>query len=166
MYKDNLVAALQKAHQTGKCKGRIIVVEDSDNIKGFDGCTKLSCELCSFSHKLFNSEPSAEKPHSTYDCKNLNARMVMAALESGNSSPLFKLLVEILGLSCKFSKSTWGRHVKKIKTACESAANEVLLTSREKVCDLIPEDDESGLTPVKIGLDGTWAKRGFRFGCS
>ena len=38
---------------------------------------KLSCELCSFSHKLFNSEPSAEKPHSTYDCKNLNARMVM-----------------------------------------------------------------------------------------
>ena len=112
MYKDNLVAALQKANQTGKCKGRIIVVEDSDNIKGFDGCTKLSCELCSFSHKLFNSEPSAEKPHSTYDCKNLNARMVMAALESGNSSPLFKLLVEILGLSCKFSKSTWGRHVK------------------------------------------------------
>ena len=74
---------------------------------------KLSCELCSFSHKLFNSEPSAEKPHSTYDCKNLNARMVMVALESGNSSPLFKLLVEILGLPCKFSKSTWGKHVKK-----------------------------------------------------
>ena len=46
--------------------------------------------------------------------------------------------------------------------AYESAANEVLLKSREKVCDLIPEDDESGLTPVKIGLDGTWAKRGFR----
>ena len=23
------------------------------------------------------------------------------------------------------------------------------------MCDLIPEDDESGLTPVKIGLDGT-----------
>ena len=166
MYKDNLVAALQKAHQTGKCKGRIIVVEDSDNIKGFDGCTKLSCELCSFSHKLFNSEPSDEKHHSTYDCKNLNARMVMAALESGNSSPLFKLLVEILGLPCKFSKSTWGRHVKKIKTAYESAANEVLLTNREKMCDLIHEDDESGLTHVKIGLDGTWAKRGFRFGCS
>ena len=55
---------------------------------------------------------------------------------------------------------------KKIKTAYESAANEVLLTSREKVCNLIPEDDESGLTPVKIGLDGTWAKRGFRCGCS
>ena len=159
VYKDNLVAALQKAHQTGKCKGRIIVVEDSDNIKGFDGCMKLFCELCLFSHKLFNSEPSAEKPHSTYDRKNLNARMVMAALESGNSSLLFKLLVEILGLPCKFSKSTWGRHVKKIKTAYESAANEVLLTSREKVCDSIPEDDESGLTPVKIGLDGTWAKR-------
>ena len=115
MYKDNLLAALQKAHQAGKCKGRTIVVEDSDNIKGFDGCTKLSCELCSFSHKLFNSEPSAEKPHSTYDCKNLNARTVMAALESGNSNPLFKLLVEILGLPCKFSKSTWGRHVKKIQ---------------------------------------------------
>ena len=48
--KINLVAALQKARQTGKCKGRIIVVEDSDNIKGFDGCTKLSCQLCSFSH--------------------------------------------------------------------------------------------------------------------
>ena len=30
------------------------------------------------------------------------------------------------------------------------------------MCDLIPEDDESGLTPVKIGLDGTWAKRGSR----
>ena len=30
------------------------------------------------------------------------------------------------------------------------------------MCDLIPEDDESGLTPVQIGLDGTWAKRGFR----
>ena len=89
MYKDNLVAALQKAHQTGKCKGKIIVVEDSDNIKGFDGCTKLSCEFCSFSHKIVNSEPSAEKPHSTYDCKNLNARTVMAALESGNSSLLF-----------------------------------------------------------------------------
>ena len=86
----------------------------------------------------------------------------MVALESGNSSPLFKLLVEILGLPCKFSKSTWGRHVKKFKTAYESAANEVLLKSREEVCDLIPEDDESGLTPVKIGLDGTWAKRGFR----
>ena len=166
MYKDNLVAALQKVHQTGKCKGRIIVVEDSDNIKGFDGCTKLSCELCSSSHKLFNSEPSAEKPRSTYDCKNLNARMVLAALESGNSSLLFKLLVEILGLPCKLYKSTWGRHVKQIKTAYESTANEVLLTSREKVCDLIPEDDESGLTPVKIGLDDTWAKRGFRFGCS
>ena len=55
---------------------------------------------------------------------------------------------------------------KKIKTAYESAGNAVLLTSREKVCDLIPEDDESGLTPVKIGLDGTWAKRGFRCGCS
>ena len=115
VYKDNLVPALQKAHQAGKCKGRIIVVEDSDNIRGFDGCMKLSCELCSFSHKLFNSEPSAEKPHSTYDCKNLNARTVMAALESGNSSPLFKLLVEILGLPCKFSKSTWGRHVKRIQ---------------------------------------------------
>ena len=162
VYKDKLVAALQKAHQAGKCKGRIIVVKDSDNIRGFDGCMKLSCELCSFSHKLFNSEPSAEKPHSTYDCKNLNARMVMVALESGNSSPLLKLLVEILGLPCKFSKSTWGRHVKKFKKAYESAANEILLKSREKVCDLIPEDDESGLTPVKIGLDGTWAKRGFR----
>ena len=36
------------------------------------------------------------------------------------------------------------------------------------MCDQIPEDDESGLTPVKIKLDGTWAKRGFRslFGCS
>ena len=34
VYKDNLVAALQKAPQTGKCKGRIIVVEDSDNIRG------------------------------------------------------------------------------------------------------------------------------------
>ena len=43
---------------------------------------KLSCELCSFSHKLFNSEPSAEKPHSAYDCKNLNARMMMVVLES------------------------------------------------------------------------------------
>ena len=52
--------------------------------------------------------------------------------------------------------------LKKFKTAYESAANEVLLKSRQKVCDLIPEDDESGLTPVKIGLDGTWAKRGFR----
>ena len=71
MYKDDLVAALQKAHQAGK--GRIIVVKDSDNIRGFDGCMKLSCELCAFSHKLFNSELSAEKPHSTYDCKNLNA---------------------------------------------------------------------------------------------
>ena len=161
MYKDNLVAALQKAHQAGKCKERIIVVEDSDNIRGSDGCMKLSCELCSFSHKLFNSEPTAEKPHSTYESKNLNARMVMVALESGNSSPLFKFLVKILGLPCKFSKSTWERHVKKFKTAYESAANEVLLKSREKVCDLIPEDDESGLTPVKIGLDGTWAKRGF-----
>ena len=113
MYKDNLVAALQKAHQTGKCKGRIIVVEDSDSFVHPSNPLMLSCELCSFSHKLFNSEPSAEKHHSTYDCKNLNARMVMAALESGNSSPLFKLLVEILGLPCKFSKSTWGRHVKK-----------------------------------------------------
>ena len=100
---------------------------------------KLSCELCSFSHKLFNNEPSAEKPHSTYDCKNLNARMVMVALESGNSSPLFKLLVEILGLPCKFNKSTWGKHVKKFKTAYESAAYEVLLKSREKACDSIAE---------------------------
>ena len=88
--------------------------------------------------------------------------MVMVSLESGNSSPLCKLLVEILGLPCKFSNSTRGRHVKKFKTAYESAANEVLLNSREKVCDLIPENDESGLTPFKIGLDGTWAKRGFR----
>ena len=50
----------------------------------------------------------------------------------------------------------------------ESAANEVLLKSREKVCDQIPEDGQSGLTHVKIGPDGTWAKRGFRslFGCS
>ena len=135
MYKDDLLAALQKAHQAGKCKGRITVVEDSDNIRGFDGCMKLTCELCSFSHKLFNSEPSAEKPHSTYDCKNLNARMVMVALESGNSSPspLFKILIEILGLPCKFNKSTWGKHVKKFKTAYESAANQVLLKSREKV---------------------------------
>ena len=127
VYKDNLVAALQKAHQAGKFKGRIIVVEDSDNIRGSDGCMKLSCEPCSFSHKLFKSEPSAEKPHSTYDCKNLNARMVMVALESGNSNPLFKLLVEILGLPRKFSKSTSGRHVEKFNTAYESAANEVLL---------------------------------------
>ena len=36
-----------------------------------------------------------------------------------------------------------GKTCKKIKTAYESAANEVLLTSREKVCDLIPKDDES-----------------------
>ena len=77
--------------------------------------------------------------------------MLMVALESENSSPLFKLQVELLGLPCKFSKSTWERHVKKFKTAYQSAANEVLLKSREKVCDLIPED-ESGLTPVKIGL--------------
>ena len=41
VYKNNLVAALQKAHPAGKCKGRVIVVEDSDNIKGFDGCMKL-----------------------------------------------------------------------------------------------------------------------------
>ena len=52
VYKDDLVAALQKAHQAGKCEGKIIVVEDSDNIRGFDGCMKLSCELCSFSRKL------------------------------------------------------------------------------------------------------------------
>ena len=53
-------------------------------------------------------------------------------------------------------------------TTTQSAANEVLLKSREKVCDQIPKDDESGLSPVKIGLDGTWVKRGFRslFGCS
>ena len=92
VYKDNLVAALQKAaHQSTKCKGRIIVVEDSDNIRGFDGSMKLSCEHCSFSHKLFNSEPSAEKPHYTYDCKNLNARMVMVALESGNSTQFCRI---------------------------------------------------------------------------
>ena len=42
VYKDYLVAALQKAHQAGKCKGKIIVVKDSDNIRGFDGCMKLS----------------------------------------------------------------------------------------------------------------------------
>ena len=48
-----------------------------------------------------------------------------------------------------------GKTCKKFKTAYESAANEVLLKSREKVCDQIPEDDQSGLTPVKIGLDGT-----------
>ena len=168
VYKDDLVAVLQKAHQAGKCKGKIIVVEDSDSFIHPSNPLMLSCELCSFSHKLFNSEPSAEKPNSTYDCKNLNARMVMVALESGNSSPLFKLPVEILGLPYKFNKPTWGKHVKKFKTAYESAANEVLLKSREKACDQIPEDDQSGLTPVKIGLDGTWAKRGFRslFGCS
>ena len=45
MYKDNLVAALQKAHQAGKCKGRIIVVEDSDNMRGFDGCMKLALNI-------------------------------------------------------------------------------------------------------------------------
>ena len=59
--------------------------------------------------------------------------MVMEALESGNSSPLFKLLVEILGLACKFNKSTWGKHVKKFKTAYESAANEVLEEQRKSV---------------------------------
>ena len=53
VYKDNLVAAFQKAHQAGKCKGRIIVVEDSHNIRGCDGCMKLSCELCSFFSQAF-----------------------------------------------------------------------------------------------------------------
>ena len=51
----------------------------------------------------------------SHDCENLNARMVMVALESGNSSPLFKLLVEILGLPSKFNKTTWGKHVKIIQ---------------------------------------------------
>ena len=61
-----------------------------------------------------------------------------------------------------------GKTCKKLKTAYESAANEVLLKRREKVCDQIPEDNQSGLTPVRIGLDGTWAKRAFRslFRCS
>ena len=45
-----------------------------------------------------------------------------------------------------------GKTCKKFKTVYESAANEVLLKSKEKVCDQIPEDNESGLTPVKIGL--------------
>ena len=27
------------------------------------------------------------------------------------------------------------------------------------MCDQIPEDDQSGLTHVKIGLDGTWTKK-------
>ena len=45
MYKDNFVAALQKAHQTGKCKGRIYV----DNIKGL---MDVRSYLVSFVHFL------------------------------------------------------------------------------------------------------------------
>ena len=104
IYKENLVTAIQKAHQSGGCEGCLEVQEDSKHIKGFDGCMTFSCSSCAFTHRLFNSEPSAAKPNVSVDSKNLNARMVMVALETGNR--LFKLLVQMQGLPCKFSKST------------------------------------------------------------
>ena len=162
IYKENPVTAIQKAHQSGGCEGCLVVQEDSKHIKGFDGCMTFSCSSCAFTHRLFNSEPSAAKPNISVDSKNLNARMVMVALETGNGSPLFKVLVQMLGLPCKFSKSTWCSHITKFKELYEDVAEQVLDDSRGKVSEVVEVDDNTGLTPLKIGYDGTWAKRGYK----
>ena len=67
IYKENLVTAIQKAHQSGSCEGCQEVQEDSKHIEGFDGCMKFSCSSCAFTLRLFNSEPSAAKPNISVD---------------------------------------------------------------------------------------------------
>ena len=86
----------------------------------------------------------------------------MVALEIGNGSPVFKLLVQMLGLPCKFSKSTWCSHITKFKDLYEDVAEQVLGDSRGKISEVVEVDDNTGLTPLKIGYGGTWAKRGHK----
>ena len=85
--------------------------------------------------------------------------MIMVSLDTGNGSPLFKLLVQMPEHPCKYHKSTWCSHITKFKDLCEDVAEQILGDSRGKV---VEEDDNTGLTPLKIGYDGTWAKRGYK----
>ena len=86
----------------------------------------------------------------------------MVALETGNGNPLFKLLVQMLGLPSKFSKGTWCSHITKFKDLYEDVAEQVLGDSHGKVPEVVEVDDNTGLTPLKIGYDGTWAKREYK----
>ena len=63
IYKENLMTVLQNAHQSGGCEGCLELQGDSQYIKGFDGCMTFSCSSCAFTHRVFNSEPSAAKPN-------------------------------------------------------------------------------------------------------
>ena len=85
--------------------------------------------------------------------------MEMVALETGNGSSLFKLLVQMLGLPCKFSESTWCSHISKLKDLYKDVAKQVLGDSHGKVSGVVEADDNTELTPLKIGYDGTWAKK-------
>ena len=153
--------AVHKGNGNG-CKGRLNVVEQEKHIKGFDACIKLSCKTCGLAHKMYTSEASLGQPDVRYNNKNLNWRMIMTALESGNGGTLFTTLVQILGLPCKFVKSSSGTHVGRFSQMYEDVSSNVLAESRAKVKDSLDPDPITGLGLTKIGFDGTWAKRGFK----
>ena len=99
---------------------------------------------------MYSSEVSLRQPDVRYDSKNLNLRMVMTALESGNGGTLFKTLVQILGLPCKFVKSSWGTHVDSFSQMYEDVSSNVLVESRAKIKDSFDPDPVTGLVPTKI----------------
>ena len=71
-------------------------------------------------------------------------------------------LIPALGLSCKFSKRTWCSHITKFKDLYEDVAEQVLGDSHGKVSEVVEVDDNTVLTPLKIGYDRTWDKRGYK----
>ena len=66
--------------------------------------------------------------------------MVTTALKSGNGGILFKTLVQILGLPCKFVKSSWGTHVNRFCQMYEDVSSNVSAKSRAKVKDSLDPD--------------------------
>ena len=106
IYKENLLSAFEAIHKANGngYKERLNVVEEEKHIKWFDGCIELPCKTCGLAHKMYGSEASLGQPDVRYDSKNRNSRMVMTASESGNGDTLFKTLVQILELPCKFVK--------------------------------------------------------------
>ena len=78
--------------------------------------------------------------------------MVTTALESRNGGTLFKTLVQILGLPCKFVKSSWGTNVGRFSQMNEDVSSNVLAESRPKVKDSLDPDPVIGLVPTKIGF--------------
>ena len=75
---------------------------------------------------------------------------------------IFKILIQLLGLPCMFSKSILSSHVHAFYEYYENLTSDVLAECWEHVKDKIEAHSGTAFVPAKLVFGGTRAKGGFK----